>query len=54
MADPGFLRGREWLIKSKVQGRGKNRVKLMKRAWWSVWRANTVLVDTQDGIKNYY
>lgn len=49
MADPGFLRGREWLIKPKVQGRSKKRVKQMKRAWWSVWRADTVLVDIQEG-----
>ena len=44
MADPGFLRGREWMIKSKVQGRGKKRVKQLKRAWWSVLRADTRLV----------
>ena len=53
MAKPGFLRGREWLIKQKVQVRSKKRVKQMKKAWWSVWRANTVLVDIQEGIKNY-
>ena len=49
MAEPGFLRGREWLIKPKVHGCGKNRVKQMKRAWWSVWRADTVLEDIQEG-----
>lgn len=54
MAEPGFLRGREWLIKPKVQGRRKKRVKQMKRAWWRVLRANNVLVDIQEGIKNYY
>ena len=41
MADPGFLRGHEWMIKPKVQGRGKKRVKQLKRAWWSVLRADT-------------
>lgn len=49
MAEPGFLRGREWYKKPKVQGRGKKRVKQMKRAWWSVWRADTVLVDIREG-----
>lgn len=48
MVEPGFLRGREWMIKPKVQVRGKKRVKQMKRAWWSVWRADTVLVDICD------
>ena len=41
MADPGFLRGHEWMINPKVQGRGKKRVKQLKRAWWSVLRADT-------------
>ena len=49
MAEPGFLRGREWYKKPKVQGRGRKRVKQMKRAWWCVWRADTVLVDIQEG-----
>ena len=44
MADSGFLRGRQWTIKPKVQGRGKKRVKQLKRAWWSVLRADTRLV----------
>lgn len=49
MAEPGFLRGCEWYKKPKVQGHGKKRVKQMKRAWWRVWRAVTVLVDIQHG-----
>ena len=49
MAEPGFLRGSRWLRKSKVQVRGKKRVKQLKRAWWSVWRADTVLVDIWEG-----
>ena len=49
MAEPGFLRGSLWLRRPKVQVRGKKRVKQLKRAWWSVWRADTVLVDIQEG-----
>jgi len=49
MAEPGFLRGREWYKKPKVQGRGRKRVKQMKRAWWRVWRADVVLVDVPYG-----
>ena len=44
MADPGFLRGSGWYKKPKVQGRGKKRVKQMKRAGWRVWRAGAGLV----------
>lgn len=44
MAEPGFLRGCGWYKKPKVQGRGKKRVKQMKRAWWSVWRADERIV----------
>lgn len=49
MAEPGFLRGRMLLRKPKIQGRGKKRVKQLKRAWWRVWRAETVLIDIQEG-----
>ena len=49
MAEPGFLRECWWYKKPKVQGRGKKRVKQMKRAWWSVWRADTVLEDIKEG-----
>lgn len=49
MAEPGFLRGHEWYKKPKVQGRGKKRVKQLKRAWWRVWCAETVLIDIQEG-----
>lgn len=49
MAEPGFLRGREWYKKPKVKGRGRKRAKQLKRAWWRVWRADSVLTDIQEG-----